>query len=410
MLPDGSLAILASAPLKMMTDVVPYPFRQEADYFYITGCQQPGGVAVLSKDSGLWMFMPDPSHQEVTWQGQVAGVDAAVDTFKAEKAFPIGKMHEILPDMVNKASTLFLNVGTSLPNCLNFDALSKASRDRRIKDIAKYTHEMRWIKSPSELKLMKESASIACQAVLQAMLFSKTSPHEGILSAKVEYECKLRGAQRMAFNPVVGGGENGSTIHYSRNDKKIRDGDFVLMDVGCELHGYLSDLTRTWPPCGSFSPSQEILYELILETNKECIKLCEPGISIQEIHNYSVQMLQKGLKRLGILKDHPSSSTSYNQLNPTSIGHYLGMEIHDCAIISNSRPLQPGVVITIEPGVYIPSTLDVPERFRGIGIRIEDEVLITETGHEVLTGSLPKEIQHIKSLLNYGQQHRYGSP
>ncbi|XP_031497704.1 intermediate cleaving peptidase 55, mitochondrial isoform X2 [Nymphaea colorata] len=410
MLPEGSLAILASAPVKLMTDVVPYPFRQESDYLYITGCQQPGGVAVLSKDFGLWMFMPEQSPQEVSWQGQVAGVDAALDTFKAEKAFPIGKMREILPDMVDKASMLFLNVGTSLPNCLNFDALGKASRDRRIKDLGKYTHEMRWIKSPSELKLMKESASIACQAILQTMLFSTSSPHEGILAAKVEYECKLRGAQRMAFNPVVGGGENGSVIHYSRNDKRIRDDDLVLMDVGCELHGYLSDITRTWPPCGGFSPSQEILYELILETNKECIKLCKPGISIQEIHNYSVQMLQKGLKELGILKGHPRSSNSYNQLNPTSIGHYLGMDIHDCSVISNSRPLQPGVVITIEPGVYIPSTLDVPDRFQGIGIRIEDEVLITETGHEVLTGSLPKEIQQIRSLLNYGQQLRYGSP
>ncbi|KAF3772208.1 putative Xaa-Pro aminopeptidase 3 [Nymphaea thermarum] len=225
MLPEGSLAILASAPVKMMTDVVPYPFRQESDYLYITGCQQPGGVAVLSKDFGLWMFMPEPSPQ-------------------------------MLADMVDKASMLFLNVGTSLPNCLNFDALGKASRDWRIKDLGKYTHEMRWIKSPSELKLMKESASIACQAILQTMLFSKSSPHEAILAAKVEYECKLRGAQRMAFNPVVGGGENGSVIHYSRNDKRIRDVDLVLMDVGCESHGYLSDITRTWPPCGGFSPSQ----------------------------------------------------------------------------------------------------------------------------------------------------------
>ncbi|THU62643.1 hypothetical protein C4D60_Mb01t07250 [Musa balbisiana] len=330
LLPEKSLAIIASAPVKMMTDVVPYPFRQDADFLYITGCLQPGGIAVLSEECGLCMFMPDPDPHDAVWQGQVAGVEAALEFFKADKAFPLSAMHKSL---------------------------------------------------------------------LQTMLLSRIFPEESKLSAKVEYECKMRGAQRMAFNPVVGGGVNGSVIHYSRNDQKIRAGDLVLMDVGCEFHGYLSDLTRTWPPCGSFNPAQEILYSLILETNKECLKLCRPGISLQQIHNYSVKMLRRGLKEIGVLNDE--TSYLYHQLNPTSIGHYLGMDIHDCAMINNDRPLEPGVVITIEPGVYIPSSYDGPERYRGIGIRIEDEVLITETGHEVLTGSMPKEIQHIKSLLNH---------
>ncbi|XXG53917.1 hypothetical protein AAC387_Pa03g1928 [Persea americana] len=421
-LPEKSLTIIASAPVKMMTDVVPYTFRQDADYLYITGCQQPGGVAVLSNECGLCMFMPDPDPQtmgfrmlssmgksavpksrygEVIWQGQIAGVEVALDTFKAEKAFPIHKMHEILPEMIGKASKLFHNVKTSLPAYTDLEAFRKASYDGKVKDLSRYTHELRWIKSPSELKLMRQSASIACQALLQTMLFSRSFPEESKLSAKVEYECKMRGAQRMAFNPVVGGGPNGSVIHYSRNDQKVKDGDLVLMDIGCELHGYLSDLTRTWPPCGSYTSAQEELYDLILETNKECVKLCKPGVSIQEIHNYSVQMLRRGLIKLGILKDNRSISQSYHQLNPTAIGHYLGMDVHDCSMVRNDRPLQPGVVITIEPGVYIPSSFDAPDRYQGIGIRIEDEVLITEAGHEVLTGSIPKEVRHINSLLNY---------
>jgi Xaa-Pro aminopeptidase len=245
---------------------------------------------------------------------------------------------------------------------------------------------------------MKESASIACQALLLTMMHSKAYPFEGMLAAKFEYECKMRGAQRMGFNPVVGGGPNGSVIHYSRNDQKIKDGDLVLMDVGCEVHGYASDLTRTWPPCGSFSSAQEELYELILETNKHCVELCKPGASIRQIHNHSVEMLQKGLKDFGILRD--AGSSSYHKLNPTSIGHYLGMDIHDCSMISFDCPLKPGVVITIEPGVYIPSSFNCPERYRGIGIRIEDEILITETGYEVLTASIPKEVKQIESLLN----------
>ncbi|KAI3936442.1 hypothetical protein MKX01_014411 [Papaver californicum] len=207
---------------------------------------------------------------------------------------------------------------------------------------------------------MRESAPIACQALLKTI---------------------MRGAQRMAFNPVVGGGPNASVIHYSRNDQKIKDGDLVLMDIGYELHGYLSDLTRTWPTSGHFSPAQEELYDLILETNEECIKLCKPG-----------QEALKGLAEIGVLQ-HKSDVQHYNKLNPTAIGHYLGMDVHDSSAISTECLLKPGVVVTIEPGIYLPSSFDVPDR-------IEDEVLITETGYEVLTGSMPQEVQHIKSLLN----------
>ncbi|XP_028100846.1 intermediate cleaving peptidase 55, mitochondrial isoform X2 [Camellia sinensis] len=369
-LPDKSLAIVAAAPVKMMTDVVPYTYRPDADYLYITGCQQPGGVAVLGHEFGLCMFMPETRPHDVIWQGQIAGVDAALDTFKAEQSYPMNKLHEILPDMIRSSSKLFHNKQTALPTYMDLEAFQKAASIGIVKDLSVYTHEARLIKSPAELGLMRDSASIACQALLQTMLHSKTFPCEARLSAKVEYECKMRGAQRMAFNPVVGGGPNGSVIHYSRNDQKVQDGDLVLMDIGCELHGYVSDLTRTWPPCGRFSP----------------------------VH---ADKMRKGLKEIGILKD--DRHHSYNQLNPTNIGHYLGMDVHDCSTISYDRPLKPGVVITIEPGVYIPVGFSCPDRYQGIGIRIEDEVLITESGYEVLTGSLPKEIKHIESLVNnYG--------
>ncbi|KAG5525481.1 hypothetical protein RHGRI_031958 [Rhododendron griersonianum] len=398
LLPDKSLAIIAAAPVKMMTDVVPYTYRQDADYSYITGCQQPGGVAVLGHDCGLCMFMPEASPEDVLWQGQIAGVDAALQTFKAEQSYPMSKLRTILPDMIRSSSRLFHNEKTAMQTYTDLEAFQKAAHDGIVKDLSGYTHEARLIKSPAELKLMRDSVSIGCQALLQTMLHSKTYPYEAMLSAKVEYECKMRGAQRMAFNPVVGGGPNGSVVHYSRNDQKINDGELVLMDIGCELHGYVSDLTRTWPPYGRFSPVHEELYELILETNKECLDLCKPGMSIGSIHNYSDKKLRKGFKEIGILKY--DRRDSYQQLNPTNIGHYLGMDVHDCSTISYHRPLKPGVVITIEPGVYIPTGFNCPERYQGIGIRIEDEVLITESGYEVLSGSLPKEIKHIESLLN----------
>ncbi|KAK6915686.1 Rhodanase, C-terminal [Dillenia turbinata] len=478
LLPDKSLAIIAAAPIKMMTDVVPYTFRQDADYSYITGCQQPGGIAVIGHECGLCMFMPEADPHDVVWQGQIAGVDAALNTFKADGAHPISKLHQVLPDLIAGSTKLYHNVKTASPKYMELEAFQKAAYNGKVKDLSMYTHELKWIKSPAELNLMRKSASIACQALLQTMLHSKLYPYENVLAAKVEYECRIRGAQRMAFNPVVGGGPNASVIHYSRNDQMIKSGDFVLMDVGCELHGYLSDLTRTWPPCGSFSSVQEMyfyalavlgaycyivfkladyvirtyaksmhisifaycrdkedgkrlvitsllfcflwskylssmfdqitsvmllkeeLYNLILETNKECVEFCKPGMSLRQIHNYSVEMLHKGLKQIGLLKDDRTSFRSFHQLNPTAIGHYLGMDVHDCSAISNDRPLEPGVVITIEPGIYIPPSFDCPERYQGIGIRIEDEVLITETGHEVLTGSMPKEVKHIESLLN----------
>lgn len=398
LLPEKSLAIIAAAPVKMMTDVVPYLYRQDADYLYITGCQQPGGVAVLGHECGLCMFMPETSPHDATWQGHIAGADAALEIFKAEESYSIKKLPQILSRMIGSSSHLFHNVNNTMPTYMELDAFKKAYSCGKVKDISLYTHKARWIKSPSELKLMRDSASIGCQAILQSMLHSKAFPHEGMLLAKVEYECKMRGAQRMAFHPVVGGGSNGSVIHYSRNDQKVKDGDLVLMDIGCELHGYVSDLTRTWPPCGSFSPIQEELYELILETNKECLDLCKPGTSIWEIHDYSVEKMRKGFKEIGIFKYE--GHRNYYQLNPTNIGHYLGMDVHDCSTIRTDRPLEPGVVITIEPGVYIPNGFSCPERFHGIGIRVEDEVLITESGCEVLTGSLPKEIKHIQSLLN----------
>lgn len=398
LLPENGLAIIASAPVKMMTDVVPYTFRQDADYLYVTGCVQPGGLAVMSHELGLCMFMPETKPYDVLWQGQIAGVDAALEFFKADAAYPMRKLREILPDIIGRSSKLFHNLNTATPAYVDLEAFRKAAENNRVKDISLFTHELRLIKSTAELKLMRDSASIACQALLQTMMHSKTYPHESMLAAKVEYECRMRGAQRMAFNPVVGGGSNGSAIHYSRNDQKVREGDFVLMDMGCELHGYASDLTRTWPPCGKFSAAQEELYELILLTNKECIKLCKPGASIRQIHNYSVEMLRKGFKELGILQN--SKSDFYHHLNPTSIGHYLGMDVHDCSRVGYDRLLKPGVVITIEPGVYIPAYFEGSERFAGTAIRIEDEVLITESGQEVLTGSIPKEINQIESLLN----------
>ncbi|KAK0600324.1 hypothetical protein LWI29_013796 [Acer saccharum] len=247
LLPENSVAILAAAPVKMMTDVVPYTYRQDADYLYITGCEQPGGLAVLSHECGLCMFTPETSPHVLpflydtvffyallnlfhkisalmasNWAtGPVAGVAAALETFKAEKAYPMRKIHEILPDIIGRSSKLFHNKEAAAQTLTDLKAFQKAEYYGKVKNLSKLTDVLRWVKSPAELKLMRESASIACQDLLHTMMYSKTRPYAGMLATKFEYECKMRGAQRMAFNPVVGGGSNATVIHYSRNDQKM---------------------------------------------------------------------------------------------------------------------------------------------------------------------------------------------
>ncbi|KAL2924865.1 Intermediate cleaving peptidase 55 mitochondrial, partial [Bienertia sinuspersici] len=255
LLPEKSIAIIAAAPGKMMTDVVPYIYRQDADYLYITGCQQPGGIAVLGHDIGLCMFMPEPTPHDVAWEGNTAGVKEALEIFKADQALPMSKLHQMLPGILGGSSEVFHKLETATRTYTELESFLKTANKGKVKDLSIYTHELRWFKSPAEIKLMREAASIACQAQLQTMFHSKTYPHERMMAAKVEYECKMRGAQRMAFNPVVGSGPNGSVIHYSRNDRKVNNGELVLMDIGCEFHGYVSDMTRTWPPAGRFSPA-----------------------------------------------------------------------------------------------------------------------------------------------------------
>ncbi|GJM95429.1 hypothetical protein PR202_ga12164 [Eleusine coracana subsp. coracana] len=289
-LPEKSLAIIASADQQMMTDVVPYPFRQSGDYLYITGCTQPGGVAVLSEESGLCMFMPDTNKEDIVWQGQTAGVEAAMDFFKADKAFPLSQLQKILPEMIERSKMVYHNVKTS-SSYKNLDAFRRASLNKKVKDLAYYTDELRWVKSKSEVKLMRESASIVSQ--FSCSLFILHCPNEMFLPPGWFCDSALCAS----FHPVVGGGANGSVIHYSRNDNKIKTGDLLLMDVGC--------------------------------------------------HN----------DRAGI---------------------YI-----------------PPVPILKE---------NAPERYRGIGIRIEDEVLVTETGHEVLTASVPKEIPHLTTLMSMGDR------
>lgn len=224
--------------------------------------------------------------------------------------------------------------------------------------------------------------------------------YEHLLASVFEFACKRHGARRLAFPPVVASGANACTIHYSRNNQLLSRGDLVLMDAGCELGGYCSDITRTWPVGGRFSPAQRAVYTEVLEAHQHCVAACQAGASAQEVHTLSVQKLQQGLARLGALGGGAGGGRVYMRFYPHSVTHWLGMDVHDTPSVPLNEALEPGVALTIEPGLYFPDAPDVPRSLRGIGVRIEDDVLITTDGPEVLSAGVPVEPDQLEDLLS----------
>ncbi|XP_024529008.1 intermediate cleaving peptidase 55, mitochondrial [Selaginella moellendorffii] len=400
-LPRNSLVAIGSAPIKTMSDIIPYPYRPDSDYLYYTGCQQPGGIAVIKANGDLCMFVSDPDPERSVWDGTLADKEAALSVFHANETYTIAEIPKYFGEMVKYASGVYCNENILSPTFRKVSKIQEAFEQNKLRSLSPHSSQIRVVKSPAEISLMKRVADISSQAFIQTIKTSKHWPHEHLLAATIEYESKIRGAQRMAFPPVVGSGANASVIHYSRNDQRIREGDLVLMDAGCELHGYVSDITRTWPPCGSFSPAQREIYEIVLSTMNECFKLCHPGANLLQIHSHSMQLLSKALIGLGI-KGQGHSPPDVGKFNPTAIGHYLGMDVHDSGGVSRGESLRPGMVLAIEPGLYFPKDADVPDRYRGIGIRIEDEVLITDSGYEVLSTSIPKTIEELELCIQQG--------
>lgn len=405
-LPPGSLLVVGSANVKYMAGIIPYPYRQDADYLYLTGCQQPGGVAVLEKRGSnggakLTMFMPSASRDVEIWNGHLAGVDAALTFFGADVAYPIQAMEKEFGDMLNRAKHVYYDKTSSSYLHSRIKQLSVLVLEDRVRCPRHFLHHLRWKKSEAEIRLLRKSCAITSKAILSSMKASIVSPNESHVAAVMEYECRRNGAQRMSFPSVVASGANACTIHYSRNDRQVTEGDLILLDAGCEYYGYASDVTRVWPPFGKFSNAQRDVYQEVLGVLKECISMCQPGVTLRHIHQQSVALLSKSILRLGLTDDDLNRITQYKyrEFYPTSVGHWLGMDTHDCANVSLSEPLKPGVVLTLEPGLYIQASKGSSQRYSGIGVRIEDDILITEDGHEVLTASVPKEVDEIEALM-----------
>ena len=416
---DG-LAILPAAREVIRNRDVHYPFRQSSDFSYLMGFPEPDAVAVLApgrKEGELILFCRPRDPEREQWDGPRAGVEGAQVDYGADQAFPLSELDVTMPGLIDGRARLYYPVGADPAfdarvmgwvNQVRANVRKGASPPDTFVTIESLLHEQRLRKSPAELKVMRRAARISAQAHRHLMRVCRPGRRESELESEFLHACATAGARWQAYQPIVGGGPNACVLHYVANEGELRDGDLVLVDAGCELDGYASDITRTFPVNGRFSPPQRTLYDLVLQAQVAAIAKARPGNRWNEPHEAALRVLTKGLQHLGILSGRLAKLLKEEAYKPYYMhrtGHWLGMDVHDVGSYKRSgewRTLEPGMVLTVEPGLYMPATDVVPEPYRLIGIRIEDDVLITEDGNEVLSAGAPKDPDAIEALMASG--------
>ncbi|GAB5592346.1 aminopeptidase [Umbelopsis nana] len=404
-LPEGSLVISLGYRTRYMSNNVFYPFHQNTDFWYLTGFNEPDAAVLLEKDSSpkgykMTMFGLPKNPSIELWDGPRTGLDGIIEKFGADQAYTSMQFASRLKEAINNAKCIYVDTNMSSGSILSASEpaqklISNGKFSKPVKQLSPLIQEFRSIKSDAETKIMRQSGEISSKAFIEAMKFTKPGITEGQLWAKLDFECRMRGSSMLAYVPVVAGGPNALSMHYVRNDMKLRDGDLVLVDCGGEYNGYASDITRTWPVNGKFSDPQKKLYQAVLNVNKACIKLCieSHNMSLHGIHDVSVKLMKQELDKIGF----PVKSGDVERvLYPHHVGHYLGLDVHDCHDLDRSRRLKEGMVITIEPGLYVPYDNQFPEEYQGIGIRIEDNVCVGKEDPWILTVTAPKEVVDIE--------------
>lgn len=410
------LIVLLSSPVNYMTQDIPYIFHQNTNFLYLTGFLEPDSCLVLEVQGNVdgkhchsHLFVPKRDPMKELWNGPRAGTDGALNHTGVDQTDNIENLSNFLKNSFSEDMTIWYdytrmnNLPLHLGQIREFlqEAHKKGVKIRQIEDPL---HEQRHIKTPEECELMSKASDIISEAFVTAMSSSRTGMNESEIHARLECSARLNGAQMLAFPPVVAGGSRANTLHYVLNNQKIDDGSLVLVDAGAYYHGYASDVTRTWPISGRFSEPQKLLYEAVLRTQRLCITLCRPGHSLEQIYQTMSMALGRELYDIGAFKDKMKMS----QLNdivrkfcPHHVGHWLGMDVHDTPGINRSMNLLPGMVVTIEPGLYIATDeVRVDPAFRGIGIRIEDDILITAGDPVVLSDNCPKEVADIEEIVS----------
>jgi Xaa-Pro aminopeptidase len=418
MMGPNSVAILPTSREAVRNRDVHHPFRPDSDFFYLTGFAEPDAVMVLvpGRAHGEYLlFCREKDPEKEIWDGFRAGLEGATADYGADDAFPISDLDDILPGLLEERERVFFAMGTD-------PALDKRVSDwvAQVRGRARagvqgpieflaldhFLHEMRLYKSRAEVATMRRAARLSAAAHCELMRRIEPDMHEYQLASIFSHHCAMQGAAALAYPSIVGGGNNACVLHYVDNSQPLRAGDLVLVDAGCELECYASDITRTFPVDGSFSEPQAQLYQLVLDAQAAAIDKVRAGNHWNDPHQAAVRVLTKGLLRLGLLRGtlaRALKTESYRRFYMHRTGHWLGMDVHDVGdykIDGHWRLLEPGMVLTVEPGLYIPrGAKGVAKKWQGIGIRIEDDVLVTKGDPDVLSRDVPKEIDRIEALM-----------
>ncbi|MDH5613096.1 MAG: Xaa-Pro aminopeptidase [Gammaproteobacteria bacterium] len=416
MMGHNAIAILSAAPLLIRNRDVEHSFRQDSDFFYLSGFAEPEAVVVLvpgRKGGEYILFCRERDKVKEIWNGFRYGPEGAVEHFGADDAFPIEDLEDILPGLMEHCDSVYYTIGLNpefdkhVMNCVN--SLRRGARrgihaPNEFVSLDHLLHDMRLFKSREELQLMRKAAKISVQGHINAMRSCQPGKYEYELEAELLYEFNRNGAG-WAYPSIVGGGANSCILHYTENNKPLQDGDIVLIDAGAEYGGYAADITRTFPVNGRYSEAQKEIYDLVLESQEAAIKQTKPGNHWNDPHDAAVKVLTKGLIELGLLKGKLADlikKGDYSKYYMHRTGHWLGMDVHDVGdykVDDEWRLLEPGMALTIEPGLYISSEHRGVKRWWNIGVRIEDDVVVTKDGCELLTKGLPRTTEEVEAVM-----------
>jgi Xaa-Pro aminopeptidase len=423
----NGVAIFPSASTAVRNNDVDHEYRQETDFYYLTGFEEPNAVAVLAPEHTehrFVLFVQPKDREREVWTGWRAGEKGAVRDFGADAAYTVSKLDEELPKLVGKAERIFYRFGSDTAFDMRVVAfMRRFLRERQrsgtgptaVVDPGETLHEMRLIKTEDDLRLLRRAVEISCEGHMAALRALRPGVWEYEIEAVLRYVFRRNGSPRPGYPPIVASGSNATVLHYTTNNRRIEGDDLLLIDAGAEFGYYTGDVTRTYPASGSFSEKQAAVYKIVLEAQMKAIEAVKPGASFIEPHQRAREVLTRGLVELSLLKgeveklieegdnykNQPDTPAGYKQFYMHGTSHWLGMDVHDAGRYKDAagewRRLEPGMVLTIEPGLYIPE--DVDSDFRGIGIRIEDDVLVTESGNEVLSSLVPKTIEEIEGIM-----------
>ncbi len=409
----SAIAVLPAAPVFVRNNDVDHEYRQDSDFFYVTGFDEPESVALLDGPGRKMVLVTRPRDPErEVWDGPRAGVDGARERFAADEAFPVAELDDKLAAALENRRRIYYRLGRNRSFDDRLLAAVQRVRGRQrtgvfapteIVDPSDILHEMRLRKSPDEIATMRAATRITREAHELAMGQTRPGMHEYEIEGLLLDTFRRRGSERPAYGSIVASGPNACVLHHRKNDRQIGQGELLLIDAGCEYGYYASDVTRTFPVGRDFSREQQAIYELVLDAQLKGIAATRAGATLDEIHKLSVDIITRGLLRLGLLSGEPEKvieTNGYKRFFMHRTSHWLGMDVHDVGnyfVDGQPRKLEPGMVLTVEPGIYISPTDDtVGPEWRGIGVRIEDDVLVSESGPEVLTAGIPKTVEEVR--------------